>query len=144
MNQAISNLLKQFNLRTTDCRTEVLSLFLSKDFALSNADIETHVHQDFDRVTVYRTLKTFLGKGLIHKVLDDSGILKYALCKDECTEQAHHHQHVHFKCNLCGQTNCLENVQIPAISLPLGYQFVESNLLINGICLHCNHSKANS
>ena len=137
MKKSINTILKQFKLRNTDCRIDILDLFLDKDFALSNADIEENVNKSFDRVTVYRTLKTFLSKGIIHKVLDDSGILKYALCKDECQEQNHHHQHVHFKCNKCGQTNCLDSVQIPSINLPEGYQFIESNLLINGICVNC-------
>jgi Fur family ferric uptake transcriptional regulator len=46
---------------------------------------------------------------------------------------------VHFKCNQCGQTNCLEEVEIPAIQLPQGYLSLESNLLINGVCVNCNH-----
>ena len=136
--EEVNNLLKVHNLRTTDCRSEVLSLFINKDFALSHADIENNVHESFDRVTVYRTLKTFVDKGLVHKVLDDTGTTKYALCKTPCTSHHHQHEHVHFKCSLCGHTQCLEQLEVPKFSLPKGYKFTEANLLIQGICSDCN------
>lgn len=133
-----NSILKDNNLRITACRDQVLRMFLGVQSALSNADIEEGIGKDFDRVTIYRTLKTFLKKGIIHKVPDDTGNLKYALCNDDCTEMQHNHQHVHFKCEACGSTVCLDHVKIPEISLPQGYIFVESNFLINGVCEHCN------
>jgi Fur family ferric uptake transcriptional regulator len=138
MQNEIKNILKEYDLRNTSCREEILDIFLQKNFALSHSDIEASVHEDFDRVTVYRTLKTFLDKGLIHKVLDDEGVTKYALCKEKCSHTEHHHEHVHFKCTECGLTNCLENVQIPAIALPKGYNLKETSLLMQGICHVCN------
>src|SRR6218665_317643 len=125
-------LLKNFKLRSTPNRQEILDLFLQRNYALAQSDIEKEIHNELDRVTVYRTLKTFLDKGLIHKVLDDEGSLKYALCNDHCDTAGHHHDHVHFKCTQCGQTNCLE-IEIPAIKLPKGYKPTEKNLLIQGV-----------
>lgn len=137
MNQGYNRLLKNFKLRSTPTRTEILHLFLNKDYALSQGDIEDEISNSLDRVTVYRTLKTFSDKGLIHKVLDDEGILKYALCTEACSSAAHRHEHVHFKCTSCGQTNCL-SVQIPSIKLPKGYKPKEVNLLIQGVCQNCS------
>jgi Fur family ferric uptake transcriptional regulator len=136
MSAVSATLLKDFNLRATPNREEILHLFLAKNYALSHGDIEKEIDNSLDRVTVYRTLKTFLDKGLIHKVLDDEGSLKYALCKEACSTIEHHHDHVHFKCTKCGQTNCL-NVEVPSVKLPKGYQVNEVNLLIQGICEHC-------
>ncbi|MCY7349891.1 MAG: transcriptional repressor [Cytophagaceae bacterium] len=132
--------LKDFNLRLTDCRAEMLVIFNEKGHALSHGDIEGMLTEKFDRVTLYRTLKTFLEKGLIHKVLDDEGGAKYALCRDAChtTDQQHHHDHVHFKCNVCGLTNCLDDVRVPTLELPQGYQRRETTLLVQGICPLCN------
>ncbi len=138
MKRASETLLRDFKLRSTPNRHEILLLFLRKDYALSHGDIEKAVDSSLDRVTLYRTLKTFLDKGLIHKVLDDEGSLKYALCKEACSTEGHHHDHVHFKCTKCGQTNCL-NVAIPPIKLPTGYQPTEQNLLIQGVCDQCGH-----
>jgi Fur family transcriptional regulator, ferric uptake regulator len=137
MSVVSDRLLKSFRLRTTTSRQEILHLFLQKPYALSHGDIEKEINNSLDRVTVYRTLKTFLDKGLIHKVLDDEGSLKYALCNEACNTAEHHHNHVHFKCTRCGQTNCLNNVEIPAVRLPKGYKPSEINLLIQGICQNC-------
>ncbi len=130
-------LLRDFRLRSTPGRTAILNLFLRNTYALAHADIEKGIGSTFDRVTVYRTLKTFLDKGLIHKVLDDEGSLKYALCTEACTHTNHHHDHVHFKCTICGQTSCLD-VDVPPIKLPEGYNGSEFNLLIQGKCGRCS------
>jgi Fur family ferric uptake transcriptional regulator len=137
MNTMSETLLKGFKLRSTPNRQEILHLFLKKTHALSHSDIEKEIDNSLDRVTVYRTLKTFLDKGLIHKVLDDEGSLKYALCNEACTTAEHHHDHVHFKCTKCGQTNCL-NIEVPSIRLPKGYKANAVNFLIQGICESCN------
>lgn len=131
-----AQILKDFKLRSTPNRVAILHAFLKREYALSHGDVERDVPPSFDRVTVYRTLKTFLDKGLIHKVLDDEGTLKYALCNEACTTAHHHHDHVHFKCTICGQTNCL-STEIPAVKLPKGYRADEVNVLIQGVCESC-------
>jgi Fe2+ or Zn2+ uptake regulation protein len=73
MRAVTGTLLRDFNLRSTPNREEILDLFIEKNYALSHSDIEKEIDASLDRVTVYRTLKTFLDKGLIHKVLDDEG-----------------------------------------------------------------------
>ena len=137
MNTVSETLLRDFKLRATPNREEILHLFLLKNYALSHGDIEREINNSLDRVTVYRTLKTFLDKGLIHKVLDDEGSLKYALCREACKVAGHHHDHVHFKCTKCGLTSCL-NVEVPEVQLPKGYEPQEVNLLIQGVCERCN------
>lgn len=134
---ALQEMLKDHRLRNTQCRIDILSIFFDCDFALSNADIENKVSDSYDRVTVYRTLKTFVDKGLIHKIPDDNGSPKYALCKDDCTVEIHRHEHAHFKCVLCGQTTCLDQSHIPGMRLPLGYKMLEMNMLITGYCKDC-------
>lgn len=133
-----SQLLKQYDLRNTQSRLEVLQAFEGERKALSQADIEAHLVSQFDRVTVYRTLRTFLGKGILHKVLDDEGTPKYALCGSACADDHHQHEHVHFKCHRCGKTTCVEHVEIPPVHLPGLYTVQEQNLLLQGICPTCN------
>lgn len=134
---ALDNLLKNHKLRSTPNRQTILHLFLRKEHALSHADIENEIADALDRVTVYRTIKTFLSRGLIHKVLDDEGSLKYALCPSDCSPAEHHHDHVHFKCVRCGQTQCLD-AEVPEMRLPRGYVPEEINVLIQGICPDCS------
>lgn len=137
MNNLSNRLLKSFRLRSTPTRQEILHLFLRKNYALSHSDIESEIADEIDRVTVYRTLKTFTNRGLIHKVLDDGGSLKYALCSEACSQSQHRHDHVHFKCTNCGQTICLD-VNIPPVKLPQGFHVGEVNLLIQGKCRNCS------
>ncbi len=138
---SVISILKNKNLRHTEAREAVLQFFSKKKHALSHSDIEQFFGKSYDRVTLYRTLKTFLDSGLIHKVLDDEGGMKYAMCSPECNETAqhkHHHDHVHFKCKNCGETNCLDQIIIPSFNLPKGYSKSEMNLLVQGICASCN------
>lgn len=130
-------ILKAHRLRQTPCRQLVLELLEERQDALSHQDLENFAGERFDRVTLYRTLKTFLDKGIIHKVLDDSGAAKFALCHAHCNEEEHFDNHVHFKCNNCGKTYCLENTEVPVISLPEGYSLSEVNLLVQGVCSEC-------
>ena len=131
--------LKKFKLRYTGPRGAILNFFLHCGHALSHADLEQGLYEKFDRVTIYRTLKVFFEKGLIHKVLDDEGVNKYALCL-ECdpSQEEHQHDHIHFKCLQCGQTLCLET-GIPLIKLPKGFQVREVNFLVQGICGQCSN-----
>ncbi len=130
-------ILQSHKLRITDCRLEIIQEFLQKQVALAHADLEESLNSQFDRVTIYRTLKTFLDNDLIHKVLDDSGATKYALCSHEPQED-HSHEHVHFKCESCGETTCLEAINLPQIALPRGFKKKEMSLLVQGVCEKCN------
>ncbi|GMQ25752.1 Fur family transcriptional regulator [Algoriphagus sp. oki45] len=131
-------ILKSHQLRITDCRLEIIQEFLDKNIALSHADLEEMLKDNFDRVTIYRTLKTFLDKDLIHKVLDDGGATKYALCAHGENEHDHSHEHVHFKCEVCGETTCLDDINLPEVYLPKGFEKKEMSLLVQGVCDKCH------
>lgn len=111
---------------------------MNRNVAVSHGDIESSVDGRYDRVTIYRTLKSFLENGLIHKVLDDNGGTKYALCTHTCADGHHQHEHIHFKCSNCQETICLEGVNIPTVRLPEGFVAAESNFLITGTCSKCS------
>jgi len=130
-------ILKTHDLRHTACRENILLAFYQQPTALSHGGLEQLLPDGYDRVTIYRTLKVFVEKGILHKVLDEDG-LRYALCKAACTNRHHRHDHVHFKCVACGQTTCLDDVHIPQIALPLGYDGQQVNLLVQGLCRACH------
>ena len=138
MQKKIDELLKKNHLSITGGRRKILELFLQQDGALSHSDIERRAGEKFDRVTVYRTLQTFLEKGLIHSIPSPDNSLRYALCKEGCSEGHHHDDHVHFICTSCGATVCLEEVTIPPIKLPGGYVTEQVEMLISGVCKSCN------
>lgn len=139
MSQA-AHLLEHHGIRNTSGRMDILRLFFDHEHALSQPDLERQLVEKYDRVTIYRTLTLYLEKGILHKVLDDAGAMKYALCPDTCNNDGHKHdhEHVHFKCTTCGNTTCIEEVVVPHLHLPKGYKLQETNLLLSGVCKDCN------
>ncbi len=132
----IGLILKRKNLSVTDSRKKILSLFLDSKDALAHGDIEKKAGEKFDRVTIYRTLQTFVEKGIIHSIPTSDNSVKYALCKD-CGEGHHHDNHVHFVCSSCSSTICLDNIVSPDINLPAGYEVENVQVVINGVCPSC-------
>ena len=132
------NLLKNHALRITDCRIDVLEKFYKTNHALSFKSLEDELN-DYDRVTLYRTLNSFIDKRLLHRIPSEDGFASYGLCSAECSEFSHHHDHVHFKCNSCGHIECLPDQHVPKVNLP-GYVIEEQNLIVNGVCKICKKS----
>ena len=130
-------ILKKNGLSVTEGRKKILELFLDADGALAHADIEKNTDAAFDRVTVYRTLQTFVEKGIIHQIPTTDNAILYALCKDRCEEGHHHDEHVHFICERCNMTICLDDVTVPAVKLPKGFQPLQSAMVVRGICDDC-------
>jgi Fur family ferric uptake transcriptional regulator len=133
----VDDILKKNKLSITDGRKKILELFLAGNGALAHADIEKHTGEIFDRVTVYRTLQTFVEKGIIHLIPTTDNSVLYALCKDNCEEGHHHDNHVHFICNICNKTICLEEVTIPQVKLPKGFVPRHAEMVVSGICGDC-------
>ena len=138
--QDILQILSNHKLRNTTIRREMLSLFLASSHALSHSHIESSLVSSFDRVTLYRTLKTFEEKGLIHRIANDTDTIQYALCKEDCHEHDHKHadNHAHFRCEQCLHTFCLEEVSIPQLPIPKGFEAHEFQLLVVGVCEQCS------
>lgn len=131
-------ILKRHGMRITDCRLDVLDLFINEQRALSQKDLEEELSA-YDRVTLYRTLHSFIDSGVLHKIPNDNGIACYGLCFDTCSPSEHQHDHVHFKCTSCGQLECIEeSLELPVVQLPNRYQMKAIDVIVNGICGTCN------
>lgn len=127
-------MLEKYQIRNTPFRLDVLNLFKTSKNTLSLKEIESQLEK-FDRITLYRTLKLFIEKGLMHEILHSNG-KKYALCKDECNEHHHQHNHLHFHCSKCDESFCVEN-KLSDLDLP-GYYIENSDLNVYGVCKKCN------
>ena len=86
MEVQIDYILKSNQLSVTGSRKRILELFLESNGALAHGDIEKKTGEKFDRVTVYRTLQSFLEKGIIHTIPTADNSIRYALCKGDCTK----------------------------------------------------------
>jgi Fur family transcriptional regulator, ferric uptake regulator len=133
----LQQMLQAYGLRKTKCRTDVLRLFLDNRHALTHADIEHQLGELYDRVTLYRTLHAFEEHRLLHSIKDGSVAIKYALCKEACSQYQHHDNHIHFSCQVCGQTYCLNEVYLPSLRMPAGYQVSEMQFSAQGVCDRC-------
>ena len=135
--ETIEQLLISKNIRVTAMRLLIYKFLAEKQIAVTLSDIE-NVFEKVDRTTLYRTIKTFEEKAIVHQINDSTGITKYALCEQDCDCDIKKDLHLHFHCNNCGETICLTDHKIPQIKVPEGFISENVNLVVKGICDKCS------
>ncbi|MGM0479222.1 MAG: Fur family transcriptional regulator [Bacteroidota bacterium] len=132
-----TGILKEKQLRATPFRKKVLEIFLKNDHAISAQDIEEELGE-FDRITLYRTIKAFVKNGVIHEIALPGEVKRMALCDPICNHDdgLHEHNHVHFQCRQCDEVYCVEVDELPDVSLK-GFKVEEVEVQAKGICQHC-------
>lgn len=134
----MKSLLKRKKLSETPFRMEVLSILEASSSAVPLSFIEKNL-KNYNRITLYRTLKTFVEKGIIHPITMAGNEVNYGLCADSCQDEEHTHNHVHLKCNECKAVYCIETDLFPTIDL--GAHKIESlEIQATGICKGCRAS----
>ena len=129
-------ILDQKGLRITAMRLLVLEQLLLQQTPSGLNALQTALPRA-DRVTIYRTLKTFSENGIVHPIENGTAEVKYALCKAFCTASKHLDKHPHFHCQKCQRIICLETLQVPELAYPKGYQAQEVSVTVKGICANC-------
>ncbi|MGD1947906.1 MAG: Fur family transcriptional regulator [Croceivirga sp.] len=129
--------LESKGIRPTAMRLLVFQHLAKSKVASTLSDIE-NAFAKADRTTLFRTLKTFEQKRVVHQIDDGSGITKYALCEEGCNCELERDLHLHFHCTNCGETICLTEQKIPHINLPDGFVAENANLVLKGICDKCS------
>ena len=117
-------------------RLLVLEILAGRDAAIGLPELEQYFDRA-DKTTLYRTLKVFEEKKLIHRIDDGTSSVKYALCPENCgclPEDLH----VHFLCTNCNKTYCLSDIPVPTIQLPADFSLESVNLVVKGTCSKCN------
>jgi Fur family ferric uptake transcriptional regulator len=135
MKNEIDKKLTDKNIKPTAMRELVLQVLNEQNSAISLPELEKKFNK-VDKVTLYRTLKTFEKNKLIHSIDDGSGTVKYALCQDTC-ECLPEDLHVHFLCTKCNQTFCLNDFPVPSINLPNSFSLESVNMVVKGVCSNC-------
>ncbi|MGQ1945816.1 Fur family transcriptional regulator [Geofilum sp. OHC36d9] len=129
-------LLRSKKLNITDIRRQVVAALLEPAKALTQKEIEEVLVQNcenIDRVTLYRTIKTLLNKGIIHQITIDVHTVKYKLAGEHKKND-----HPHFHCCQCDRLVCMPQIKIQEDMLPGGYSMQSSQVVIEGICPECN------
>lgn len=133
--ETIEEKLAKRHIRPTAMRNLVLKFLIEQKSAISLSELESKFDKA-DKVTLYRTLKTFEENKLLHGIDDGTGSIKYAVCIESC-QCAPQDLHVHFLCLKCHHTYCLNEIPIPKIDLPASFGIDSINMVVKGVCANC-------
>lgn len=131
-----TELLTKKGLSKTPCRSGIIDTLNQSSSALSESDIRSQLSYQYDRVTIYRTLKTFIEKGIIHEIAVEGNDTRYALSHEHSHTKSHYH--THFKCTQCNSVICIGTEVINHPNLPEGFQVKDFELIIKGSCNKCS------
>jgi Fur family ferric uptake transcriptional regulator len=126
-------LLSRKNLKRTSCREGIIEVVMTANQALSENEIRERLAGRYDRTTFYRSFKTLEEHSIIHKIVVDNQVVKYALDNSV----THKDEHAHFYCHECHAVKCMDSVPVQKYQLPDGYADIETAVLIKGICVNC-------
>ena len=128
------SLMQAHGVKPTANRILILRALLGAGRPLSMTEIETEL-ESVDKSIISRTLSAFREARLLH-VLADGDSIRYEVC--HCAaEDEDSDRHVHFHCTRCGRTFCLEELPVPAVTMPAGYRAEHVNFIVEGICPNC-------
>lgn len=135
MKDPLEHTLDQREIAPTSMRLLVLRVLIESKKALSLTDLEAKFDRA-DKATLFRTLRTFEKKKLVHAIDDGTGAKKYALCAQECDCKVEQ-QHIHFHCTNCNETFCLSQTKIPSAQIPVGFEVDSVSMVFKGKCFNC-------
>jgi Fur family ferric uptake transcriptional regulator len=136
--EKINKLLDSVKLKRTEPRRTILEALLRANKPQTADEIIIAIGDESpNKVTVYRTLESLVGAGLVHRAFIDERSQRYELA-DKCTE---HQCHPHFVCTDCGQTHCMTQVTVPmATSPPAGFVIHRQQVRLEGLCPSCGNT----
>lgn len=130
-----NKLLQKHGIKKTAGRLALLNVLLKAGKPLSHKKIcEKLAALPYDQASIYRSLKTFLSSGIVHRIEGDKHTWLFAFCS--CNEK--NHCHPHFFCRSCGKCECLTDYRIPEIDdINESYYIEEKRFYLSGICKNC-------
>jgi len=138
MNANIIRLLEASAVKPTPMRMLVLEQMLKQSSNLSLTELERLLYPS-DRITIYRTLQTFVKSGIAHAIDTANSGSVYALCADGCSHEAHADQHPHFICENCKKISCCTDFIYTLQQKPNTQSYVinKIEMTIKGLCAEC-------
>lgn len=91
-----------------------------------------------DKSSIFRVVNLFLRHDVLHSIDDGTKQVKYEVCPSphECIASQ---RHIHFYCERCERTFCLDDIPIPSVELPEGYALHSINYIVKGTCPACGN-----
>ncbi len=134
-------LLRQYGLKVTSNRLLVLDVLMSSRTALSHGEIQKKIQGSrLDKVTLYRTLDTFVKHDIAHKVASEDRNWLYALHPIDENDSVRN-DHAHFICDYCERIYCLPVETRNTVPLPEseeGFVIRTHEYRLHGVCPQCH------
>lgn len=127
--------LESKGIRPTANRILVMKTLMGEQNPQSLSNLERKM-VSMDKSSIFRTLTLFLEHDVVHAFEDGRGVLCYELC-EEIGACDHHDGHIHFYCESCQRSFCMEDIHIPSFELPEGFYPHSISFVIKGECPDC-------
>ena len=114
--QDIISRLESKGIRPTANRILVMKTLMGEQNPQSLSNLERKM-VSMDKSSIFRTLTLFLEHDVVHAFEDGRGVLCYELCEEKGACD-HHDGHIHFYCESCQRSFCMEDIHIPSFELP--------------------------
>ena len=136
LKRKINAILTRAHLRRTAPRIAVLSALLDAAAPLTQDRIAATLGRSApNKVTIYRTLETFLSAGIVHKAFLHDRTWHFELAHNCTAAQCH----PHLTCTNCGDTHCLPDLQIPMPQTQhKGFIIHRRQTRLEGLCPNCS------
>lgn len=127
--------LESKGIRPTANRILVMKTLMGEQNPQSLSNLERKM-VSMDKSSIFRTLTLFLEHDVVHAFEDGRGVLCYELCEEKGACD-HHDGHIHFYCESCQRSFCMEDIHIPSFELPQGFYPHSISFVIKGECPDC-------
>ncbi len=137
-NNTLITKLKERHVRLTQNRITIYKLLSKSKTAVSVSVIMKQSKILLDRISVYRTLRYFLQKGIVEIVPNNKGNAKYILASsDKKIIKNRDSKCAYFVCSSCHCTELiLEPINIK-LDLLTKHQVSKFSLILEGVCRNC-------
>ncbi len=135
-NSDVIKLLEHKGVKATANRILVVKALATAKRPMSLSQMEDSL-SEMDKSSIFRVLSLFQENDIVHTFEDGRGILNYELCAHDglCN---HTDSHIHFYCEACKQSFCLEDLPLPKLNLPEGFTQHSISFVIKGECPACH------
>ena len=127
--------LESKGIRPTANRILVMKTLMGEQNPQSLSNLERKM-VSMDKSSIFRTLTILLEHDVVHAFEDGRGVLCYELCEEKGACD-HHDGHIHFYCESCQRSFCMEDIHIPSFELPEGFYPHSISFVIKGECPDC-------
>lgn len=134
--EACVELLASHCIRATSNRIVVVRELALSARPLTLAELEERL-LSVDKSGIFRALTLFREHHLVHAIEDGSGAMRYELCHGHGGDDDDD-LHVHFFCEQCQRSYCLDAVPVPQVDVPPGFVVTSASHIVKGICPECS------